>query len=97
MPFLAIYLCCRICLFLVFFIDHKGIMVLYRYRVKSGIVKDERYHIPFYPQWQQGNELIGICRYESAKKYFEENQIFVRSLDDEFEQEQPVLVFYTRQ
>lgn len=63
----------------------------------AGIVKDERYHIPFYPQWQQGNELIGICRYESAKKYFEENQIFVRSLDDEFEQEQPVLVFYTRQ
>lgn len=64
---------------------------------EAGIVKDERYLIPFYPQWQQGEELIGICRYEFAKKYFEENQIFVESLDEEFEQEQPVLVFYTRQ
>lgn len=43
----------------------------------AGIVKDKRYNIPFYPQWQHGNELIGMCRYES-------------------EQEQPVLVFYTR-
>ncbi|MDE6452152.1 MAG: 6-bladed beta-propeller, partial [Odoribacter sp.] len=31
-----------------------------------GIVKDKCYNIPFFPQWQHGNELIGVCSRELA-------------------------------
>lgn len=62
----------------------------------AGVVKDKQYNIPFFPQWQQGDQLIGICRYESAKRYFDKHQnIEEEVIDDEFEKEQPVLVFYT--
>ena len=63
----------------------------------SGIVKDKCYGIPFFPQWQHGNELIGVCPRKLAVKYFEENGIHAEEVaDKEFAQEQPVLVFYGR-
>lgn len=63
----------------------------------AGVVNDKHYHIPFFPQWQQDNQLIGICRYESAQKYFEKNQKTKKEITyDEFESEQPVLIFYTK-
>ena len=62
-----------------------------------GIVKDKCYGIPFFPKWQYGNELIGVCLRELAEKYFEENGIHNEGIvDKEFTQEQPVLVFYVR-
>ena len=51
----------------------------------------------FFPKWQYGNELIGVCLRELAEKYFEENGIHNEGIvDKEFTQEQPVLVFYVR-
>lgn len=62
-----------------------------------GIVKDKRYGIPFFPRWQHGNELIGICPRQLAEKYFEANGIpDEEAADKEFAREQPVLVFYVR-
>ena len=63
----------------------------------SGIVWDKCYGIPFFPQWQHGNELIGVCPRKLAETYFEENGIHAEEIaDKEFAQEQPVLVFYVR-
>lgn len=59
-----------------------------------GIVKDEQSHVPFYPQWQQGDELIGVCSYESLKTHFETNPISGKHLDETLDQEDLVLVFY---
>lgn len=63
----------------------------------AGVIKDKQYDIPFFPQWQQDNQLIGICRYESAEKYFDKNQnIENKGTDDGFKSEHPVLIFYTK-
>ena len=62
---------------------------------KIGIIKDRQYDIPFFPQWQNGNQLIAICRYESVKKYFENyKQVKEDSIAECFEPEHPVLVIY---
>lgn len=61
----------------------------------SGRVSDKYYSVPFFPQWQHGNELIGICTRELAEKYFEANRIHNEEpAGEEFAREQPVLVFY---
>lgn len=62
---------------------------------RFGIVKDRHYDIPFFPQWQNGNQLIAIYRYESVKNYFINNkEVKGDSIADCFEPEHPVLVIY---
>ena len=62
---------------------------------KFGIVKDRQYDIPFFPQWQNGNQLIAISRYEAVKNYFEDyKQVKEDSIAECFEPEHPVLVIY---
>lgn len=62
---------------------------------RFGIVKDRRYDIPFFPQWQNRNQLIAICRYESAINYFKNyKQAKEDSIAEYFEPEHPVLVIY---
>ena len=62
---------------------------------KFGIVKDRQYDIPFFPQWQNGNQLIAISRYEAVKNYFEDyKQVKEDSIAECFEPEHPVLVTY---
>ena len=100
MLFLEMYLCCLICLYPVFFYKSRryyGFIPLSGGESVFGIVKDKCYGIPFFPKWQYGNELIGVCLRELAEKYFEENGIHNEGIvDKEFTQEQPVLVFYVR-
>lgn len=74
-----------------------GFIPLFEGKSVFGIVKDKYYDIPFFPQWQHGNELIGVCPQKFAEKYFEKNEMHNEMLvDKEFAQEQPVLIFYTR-
>lgn len=73
-----------------------GVVPLSGKELMAGTTKDGRYQIPFFPQWQYGDELIGICRRESVEEYLKKHGMVGEvAADSEFVQEQPVLVFYS--
>ena len=73
-----------------------GVVPLSGKELMAGTTKDGRYQIPFFPQWQYGDELIGICRRESVEEYLKKHGMVGEvAADSEFVQEKPVLVFYS--
>lgn len=82
-----------------FFYESKryyGVVSLSGKELVAGTAKDGQYQIPFFPQWQHGDELIGVCRRESVEEYFKKyGMVEEVAADSEFVQEQPVLVFYS--
>ena len=72
-----------------------GFIPLSQGESEFGLVKDNSYDIPFFPRWQYGDELIGICTQELAEKYFRKHgKSMGEFIDNEYAQEQFVLVFY---
>ncbi|GHT07511.1 hypothetical protein FACS189426_01050 [Bacteroidia bacterium] len=55
---------------------------------KVGVIEE---HIPFFPQWQNENTLIGYCHYEDIKDFLVTQKSNSVSEDDET----PCLIFFT--
>jgi hypothetical protein len=60
---------------------------------KTGIVKNYKNDIPFFPQWQHKDRLIGFCRYEDAKNMVDIN-IISQNPNDIVDDENIVLLFF---
>jgi hypothetical protein len=63
---------------------------------KAGIIESQ--YIPFFPQWQRGNTLIGYVHYEDIKDNFTNLKEFLVKQDDNClsdDDETPYLIFFT--
>lgn len=63
---------------------------------KTGIIMDKNDEIPFFPQWQYKDKLVGTCQYEHVKKYISDPNKHshlwknIKSADDETS----ILIFF---
>lgn len=71
-----------------------GVISLSSENRKLGIVKEEQYNIPFFPQWQNKEQLIGVCPYESIESYMEDKEKNNSFTSDSYDPENPVLLFF---
>jgi hypothetical protein len=59
---------------------------------QTGIVRDKTNNLPFFPQWQYQNKLVGMCHYEDIKELNKNSDI---SNQNDIEDENLVLLFYS--